>query len=91
VSVRTFVAGAALVTASAVLPDANPASDHTPQARAIGLHAAGMIDVVSGARVDDALVVVTGDRIAGLGPAGTVTAPSARSASTSGVRPCCPG
>ncbi|HEY7476087.1 MAG TPA: amidohydrolase family protein [Vicinamibacterales bacterium] len=74
--VGSFVVFVALVTTSVAQPDANAASHHIPQTPPIVLHAAGMIDVVSGARVDDALVVVTGDRITGLGPAGTVTAPS---------------
>ncbi|HYN09873.1 MAG TPA: amidohydrolase family protein [Vicinamibacterales bacterium] len=66
---------AALVTASASLADARSVSHETPQAPAVVLRAAGMIDVQRGVRIEDVLVVVTGDRITAVGPARTVAVP----------------
>jgi imidazolonepropionase-like amidohydrolase len=65
----TLVASAAIVApgAATLVP---------PQTASIVLEAAALIDVERGARIEDAVVVVTGDRITAAGPASKVAAPA---------------
>jgi len=51
----------------------------TAQEPVIAIHAKGMIDVTSGARVNDATVVVRGKRIAAAGPSASVAVPAGAS------------
>ena len=59
---------AAIVTSAAV-------TSPLPQAPPIVLQAGALIDVERGARIEDVLVVITGDRITAAGPASKVAAP----------------
>lgn len=68
-----IITAVTLVAASIASTGANSSNDR--QAPPTVLHAGGFIDVVSGSRVRDGLVVITGDRITALGPATTVTVP----------------
>ena len=72
-TVKWLITAVTLVAASIAFTGAN--SSHDLQTPPTVLHAGGFIDVVSGSRVSDGLVVITGDRITALGPASSVTVP----------------
>jgi imidazolonepropionase-like amidohydrolase len=75
VNISALAAAVGLVAASAASADAKAFSRPSAQTPPIVLHAGGLIDVARGVRVDDVLVVITGDRITAVGPTRNVTVP----------------
>ncbi len=63
---------AGLVAAAAVATAAPPVPD-TP---VIAIHAAHLVDVAAGRVLDDAVVIISGDRVAAAGPAATTPTPT---------------
>ena len=63
---------AGLVAAAAVATAAPPVPD-TP---VIAIHAAHLVDVAAGRVLDDAVVIISGDRVAAAGPAATTPTPA---------------
>ena len=74
-NISALAAAVGLVAASAASADAKAFSRPSAQTPPIVLHAGGLIDVARGVRVDDVLVVITGDRITAVGPTRNVTVP----------------
>ena len=63
---------AGLVAAAAVATAAPPVPD-TP---VIAIHAAHLVDVAAGRVLDDAVIIISGDRVAAAGPAATTPTPT---------------